>query len=73
MISARPASQLSTHGKNFNVAIFLDTVNMVNVKLCMMVVLTELYPFMPLCDPDSISKSQQGQTVLMEHFMFFSN
>ena len=26
-------------------AIFLDTVNLINVKLCIMVVLTELYPF----------------------------
>ena len=26
-------------GKNFNVAIFLDTINVVNVKLCMMVLL----------------------------------
>ena len=29
-------------GKNFNVSIFLDTINMINVKLCMMVELTEL-------------------------------
>ena len=35
-------------GKNFNVGIFLDTINMINVKLCMMVVFIELYPFIPL-------------------------
>ena len=34
--------------ENFNVAIFSDTVNVINVKLCMMVLLTELYMFMPL-------------------------
>ena len=32
-------------GKNFNVAIFSDTTNVINAKLCMMVLLTELYPF----------------------------
>ena len=31
--------------QNFNIVIFSDTMNMMNVKLCMMVVLTELYPF----------------------------
>ena len=30
--------------KTVNVAIFLDTLNMINVRLCMMVVLIELYP-----------------------------
>ena len=35
-------------GKNFNVVIFSDTINMTYVKLCMKVVLTELYLFMPL-------------------------
>ena len=28
--------------------IFSDIINMINVKLCMMVVLIELYPFIPL-------------------------
>ena len=49
MISVRragqPASRLSACGKNFNVAIFLDAVNVINVKLCLVVVLIELYPF----------------------------
>ena len=35
-------------GKNFNIAIFLDSVNVTNVNLCMMVQLTEPYPFIPL-------------------------
>ena len=31
-----------------NVVTFSDTISMINVKLCMAVVLTELYPFIPL-------------------------
>ena len=30
------------HGKNFNVQIFSDNINVINVKLCMMVLLTEI-------------------------------
>ena len=49
MISVRPASQLSVCSKKFNIAIFSDTIDMINVKLCMMVVLIDhLYPFIPL-------------------------
>ena len=48
MISVRPAGQLSVCGKNFNVAIFLDTISKINGKLCMIVVLIELYPFVTL-------------------------
>ena len=39
------AGQVSICGKSLNVAIFSDTINMINVKLCMMVVLIEHYPF----------------------------
>ena len=49
IISVRLAGLLaecSSVAKNFNVAIFLDT--MINVKLCMMVVLIELYQYIPL-------------------------
>ena len=52
MINVGPAdwlaSRLSLCNKNFNVAIFWDTINMINVKLCTMIVLIELYPFTPL-------------------------
>ena len=48
MISIRPAGRLSVYGENFIVAIFSDTINMLNVKLYTMVVLTEHYPFIPL-------------------------
>ena len=44
----RWAGRLTVCGKNFNVTISSDTVNMINVKLCMMVVLVELYTFIPL-------------------------
>ena len=49
MISVRPASRVIVQsGKNFNIAIFSDAGNMVNVKLCMIVLLIELYLFIPL-------------------------
>ena len=48
MISVGPAGRVSVCGKNCNVAIFLDTVNMINVKRgVMVVVLTKLYAFIP--------------------------
>ena len=53
MISVRPAGRLPICGKNFNIAIFSDTIDMIKVKLCVMVVLIsliELYSFIPLCD-----------------------
>ena len=58
-----------------NDVIFLDTINMINVKLCMMVVLIELYPFIPILVTLTvcISRSQCGQTVLTENFMFLSD
>ena len=65
MISVRPACRLSVCGKNFNVAIFSDTINMVSVKLCMMVILTEPHPFMPLSWTCAcISGSQHSQISL---------
>ena len=48
MISVRPAGRVSVCSKNFNVAIFSDAINMIIVKLYMMLVLAEFYPFMPL-------------------------
>ena len=44
----RPAGRVSVCGKHFNVAIFTDTINTMNVKVCVMVVLTELYLFILL-------------------------
>ena len=48
MISVRQAGQMSMSVRNFNVVIFIDAINMINVKLYMMAVLTELYLFIPL-------------------------
>ena len=48
VISVRPAGHMSVHGKNLNVAIFSDILKIINVKLCMVVVLIEHYPFIPL-------------------------
>ena len=46
--------------KNFNNGIYSDTMNMINIKLCMMILLTELYMFIPLfIYLDQISRSQQ--------------
>ena len=42
-----PAGRGSVCAKRFKVAILSDTINMINVKLCMKVVLIELYPFIP--------------------------
>ena len=55
MISVRPAGWLIVRcGKNFNVAVFSDTMNVINFKLCMMVLLIELYLFIPLLVPLTI-------------------
>ena len=34
--------------ENVNIGIHSDTINVINVKLCMMVLLTELYLFIPI-------------------------
>ena len=41
-------SQVSGLVENFNIRIFSDTINVVNIKLCIMVLLIELYLFIPL-------------------------
>ena len=46
--------------KSLNVAIFSDTINMMNVKLCMMAVLTELCLFIPF--------SERGGGIHLFHF-----
>ena len=48
VISVRPASQPAGHGRNFHIVIFLDTVNVLKVKVCMIVELSELSSFVPL-------------------------
>ena len=41
-------SQVSGLVENFNMRVFSDTMNVINVKLCMMVLHTELYLFITL-------------------------
>ena len=36
------------HGKNFHTAILSDAINVINVEHCMVVLLIEFYPFIPL-------------------------
>ena len=52
MINDGPAGQVIVqHNENFNIGIFSDTLNGINVKLCMIVLLIELYLFVPLSVP----------------------
>ena len=59
------------HGKNLNVEIFFDTVN---VKLRMMALFIELFPVHTTFDDlDYISRSQQCQIVLPETVLISLN
>ena len=40
--------QVSGRVENFNTAIFSDNINVINVKLCIMVLLVDFYLFIPL-------------------------
>ena len=40
--------QMSRLVENMNIEIYSDTINVINVKLCMIVLLIELYLFIPL-------------------------
>ena len=49
MISVGPTGRVIVgRGKSYNVAIFSDTINAVNVELCTMVLLVKLYLFILL-------------------------
>ena len=60
MISVRPAGEVSMSCKDFNVAIFSDTISMINVKHCMIVVLIELQPFVPLSVTLTVFQGHSG-------------
>ena len=48
-VGCRPAGRLIVRrGENFNGAIFSDGINVINIKMCMTVLLIELYLFIPL-------------------------
>ena len=57
--------------RTFNVVIFSDTINMINVKLCMMVVLVELYLFIP-CSVTLIVCQGHSSTVSTENVVVLS-
>ena len=63
--------QVSGLVENFNVGLASDTINMIKVKLCMVVLLTELLPVhITFIDLDHISRSQQCHTVYTENVLF---
>ena len=51
------------HGKNFNLANVLDTINIINDKLCIMLLLTKLYPYTPVSMTLSVF---QGHTIIRQ-------
>ena len=59
--------------KNFNVAIFSDTINVISAKLCMGVVLIELCPFIPLSVTLTVFQGHGRVKVLTENFMCISD
>ena len=65
------SSELSVYGKNFNIAIFLDAINIMNVKLYMMVVLIELYPLKQL-SVTLVLFQGHSSFQQFENFMFLS-
>ena len=54
---------IAQHGKNFNVSVFSDTMKVIYVTLCMIVLLVELYPFVPL----SVTLSIYCQRYIVSH------
>ena len=50
-------SQLSGLVENFNTGIYSDSIVVMNVKLCTMVLLIELYLIIPLSETDNFSRS----------------
>ena len=62
MISVRPADSLLIvqRSKNFNIDIFSDAINVINVKLCMMVLLIELFLFPSFSETLTIFQSHRS-------------
>ena len=52
--------QVSELAENFNIGIYSDTINVINVKLSMMVLLIELYLIIPLSVTLSIFQGQSN-------------
>ena len=64
MINMFFVGQMSEIVENFNIRIYSDTINVVNVELCMMVLLIELYLFIPLSVALAIFQGHSN----VEHF-----
>ena len=73
IINMFSVSQVSRLVKNCNIEIFSDTINVISVKLCMMILLVELYLLIPFNVLDLISRLQHCRAVLSEHFLFISD
>ena len=52
--------------ENFNVGIYSDTIKVINVNLCMMVLLIELYLFIPLSVTLTIFQGHSNVKVLTD-------
>ena len=64
MVNMFFVGQMSEIVENFNIRIYSDTINVVNVELCMMVLLIELYLFIPLSVALAILQGHSN----VEHF-----
>ena len=58
--AGRPTAECLYMAQNFNVVIFLDTIKMINVKLCMMLVHFKLYLRIPLSVTLIVSQSHSN-------------
>ena len=72
MISVWPAGRLSVCGKKTktktqNLATFWDTENMINAKLCAVVVFIELYPFILLLETLIVFQGHSSIKQLLTH------
>ena len=53
--------RVSGHVENFNIGIYSDSINVLNVKICMMVLLIELYLFIPLSPWECSMKNRNSE------------
>ena len=70
MISVRSAGRVSVCGQNLNFAIFSDTINTINVKLCIMVVQIELYQFILLSVTFVVFQGLESQGCHLSSFCY---
>ena len=73
MINIFLVSQVSGIVRNFNVKIFSDTINVINIRLCMMVLPIALHLFIPLSVTLTVFQGHSSVKVLTENFMSSSD